>query len=262
MANTTTRVANSHTKFDDYKQKVPMASTAQTYYTGAMIGRNSSGYCTKFDDAAHLRFEGILADTQSITVDSGGSNGDVTAYVIKPRFVTVAIASAAAGDEGKPVFASDDQTGTYTPTTYSNFIGWVNRVISTTAVEVEAHYGYSPARAASLPYLAAATDGDVVVIFPKPVTIASAILRPEAAGTDTAAVTVAVKKAASATAIASGTAIHSGTGDLKGTAATNQALTLTSAALVSTANSAVGLDFTGTLTAAKGTVVLSVIAWK
>lgn len=82
--------------------------------------------------------------------------------------------------------------------------------------------------------------------------------RVEVAGTDAGAVTAAVKKAASGTAIASGTALHSGTINLKGTAATNQALTLstTDGVLDIAAGDAIGIDFTGTLTAATGAVTI------
>lgn len=82
--------------------------------------------------------------------------------------------------------------------------------------------------------------------------------RVETAGTDAGAVTTAVKKAASGTAIASGTALHSGTFNLKGTAATNQTLTLstTSSDLNLEAGDALGLDFTGVLTAAIGFVTV------
>lgn len=82
--------------------------------------------------------------------------------------------------------------------------------------------------------------------------------RVETAGTDAGAVTATVKKAASGTAIASGTALHSGTANLKGTAATNQTLTLstTEGVLDIAAGTAIGVDFTGTLTAASGVVTI------
>lgn len=83
--------------------------------------------------------------------------------------------------------------------------------------------------------------------------------RVEAAGTDVSAVTAAIKKAASGTAIASGTALHSSTMNLKGTAATNQTLTLSTTAsdLLIAAGTAIGIDFTGTLTSATGVVTVS-----
>lgn len=89
--------------------------------------------------------------------------------------------------------------------------------------------------------------------------IRSITARVEVAGTDGGAVTAAIKKAASGTAIASGTALHSGTINLKGTAATNQTLTLstTSTDLDIPAGTAIGIDFTGTLTTAVGCVTIA-----
>lgn len=83
--------------------------------------------------------------------------------------------------------------------------------------------------------------------------------RVTAAGTDAGAVTAAVKKAASGTAIGSGTALHSGTMDLKGTADTNQTLTLSTTAsdLIIDVGNAIGADFTGTMTAATGVISVS-----
>lgn len=83
--------------------------------------------------------------------------------------------------------------------------------------------------------------------------------RVEAAGTDAAAVTAVIKKAASGTAIASGTALHSSSFNLKGTAATNQTLTLstTSSDTDIAAGDCIGIDFTGTLTAATGVVTVT-----
>jgi hypothetical protein len=86
--------------------------------------------------------------------------------------------------------------------------------------------------------------------------VKSVSLRPDVIGSDGGTVTVAVKIAASGTAIASGTAVHSGTLDLKGTAHTTQSATLSTTAseLILDAGSSIGLDFTGTMTAAVGTV--------
>jgi hypothetical protein len=62
------------------------------------------------------------------------------------------------------------------------------------------------------------------------------------------AVTATLYKAASATALGSGTALHSGTFNLQGTAATNQALTLstTSGVLDVAAGSRIGFVISGT----------------
>lgn len=82
--------------------------------------------------------------------------------------------------------------------------------------------------------------------------------RPTVAGTDGGAVTAVIKKAASATAITSGTALHSSTFNLKGTADTIQALTLSTTAsdLEIAAGTCIGIDFTGTLTSATGVVTV------
>lgn len=82
--------------------------------------------------------------------------------------------------------------------------------------------------------------------------------RVTVAGTDAGAVSAVIRKVPSGTAIASGTALHSGSINLKGTADTNQTLTLstTSTDLDLAAGDALAIDFTGTLTAATGVVTV------
>lgn len=109
---------------------------------------------------------------------------------------------------------------------------------------------------ASAEWTASSVD-KVFFVAARPLRVVSIIARPETAGTDASAVTATIKKAASATAITSGTALHSGTVDLKGTAATNQTLTLTDSAVEVAAGSAIGIDFSGTLTAAAGVVTVT-----
>lgn len=104
-------------------------------------------------------------------------------------------------------------------------------------------------------YTASSVD-KTFFVAPRAMRVVSITCRVEAAGTDGGAVTAVIKKAASGTAIASGTALHSSTFNLKGTAATNQALTLstTSTDLDIAAGNAIGIDFTGTLTSATGVI--------
>lgn len=104
-------------------------------------------------------------------------------------------------------------------------------------------------------YTASSVD-KTFFVAPRAMRVVSITCRVEAAGTDAGAVTAVIKKAASGTAIASGTALHSSTFNLKGTAATNQALTLstTSTDLDIAAGNAIGIDFTGTLTSATGVI--------
>ncbi len=93
-------------------------------------------------------------------------------------------------------------------------------------------------------------------VAPRACRVKSITARVEVAGTDGGAVTAVVKKAASGTAIASGTALHSSTINLKGTAATNQAMTVVSADAAIPAGTAIGLDVTGTMTGAVGVVTV------
>lgn len=110
----------------------------------------------------------------------------------------------------------------------------------------------------NMPYVSTSVD-NIHFVASRRYIVKAITWRPEVAGTDGSAVTAVVKKAASGTAIASGTALHSGTANLKGTAATNQALTLSTTAtdLIIPAGTAIGLDFTGTLTAAVGCVTVA-----
>jgi hypothetical protein len=109
----------------------------------------------------------------------------------------------------------------------------------------------------SIEYLAASVD-KVAFVADRQYRVKGIRGRVEVAGTDGGAVTAVIKKAASGTAITSGTALHSSTFNLKGTAATNQTLTLstTSSDLDIPAGTAIGIDFTGTLTSATGVVTV------
>lgn len=104
-------------------------------------------------------------------------------------------------------------------------------------------------------YIATSVD-KTSFIAQRPYRVKGIVGRPTVIGSDGGAVTAVVKKAPSATAITGGTALHSGNYDLKGTAATNQTLVLstTSSDLSIAAGDAIGVDFTGTLTAATGTI--------
>lgn len=92
------------------------------------------------------------------------------------------------------------------------------------------------------------------VVMSRDYVLKSLIAAVEVAGTDASAVTAVVWMAPSGTALASGTALHSGTINLKGTAATNQVLTLTAPSQRIPAGYRVGIVFTGVLTAATGCV--------
>lgn len=109
----------------------------------------------------------------------------------------------------------------------------------------------------NIEYVAASVD-KVAFVATRSYIVKSITGRPTVAGTDGSAATAAIKKAASGTAITSGTALHSGTYDMKGTANTVQALTVSTTAtdLQIPAGTAIGIDFTGTLTSATGVVTI------
>lgn len=106
---------------------------------------------------------------------------------------------------------------------------------------------------ATVEWTAASVD-KVFFIAPRACRVVSITPRPTVAGTDGGAVTATIRKCASGTAIGSGTALHASGFDLKGTANTNQAVTLspTAADLEIPAGTALAIDFTGTLTSATG----------
>ena len=97
-----------------------------------------------------------------------------------------------------------------------------------------------------------------IMVAPRRFRVVSIVGRVEVAGTDAGAVTCVVRKAASGTDIAAGTALHSGTYNLKGTVDTNQTLTLSTTAtdLDVPAGTAIGIDFTGVLTNARGCITV------
>lgn len=107
-------------------------------------------------------------------------------------------------------------------------------------------------------FVYSAPDDQVYFVAARPFRVVSIIVRPLVVGSDGGSVTATMKKAASGTAIASGTALHSGSADLKGTVNTNQSLTLstTSSDLDIATGTAIGIDVTGTTTAARGVVTV------
>lgn len=115
--------------------------------------------------------------------------------------------------------------------------------------------GHGGSNHAKTEYVAASIDKTFFVATRK-MRVKSIIGRVTVAGTDAGAVTAIIRKVPSGTAIGSGTALHSSTYNLKGTADTNQTLTLstTSSDLDLAAGDAIAVDFTGTLTSATGVI--------
>jgi hypothetical protein len=111
---------------------------------------------------------------------------------------------------------------------------------------------------ATAEYTASSIDKSFYIAT-RAVRVVAVTLRVTAAGTDAGAVTAMIEKVPSGTAIGSGTDILSATVNLKGTANTNAAgaLSTTAGALDLAAGNSLGLDLTGTMTAATGSIVVA-----
>ena len=104
----------------------------------------------------------------------------------------------------------------------------------------------------------AASVDTVFYVATRAARVEAIMTRVTVAGTDAGAVTAVIRKVPSGTAISAGTLLHTGTINLKGTANTNQQLTLSTTAtdLLLAAGDAVAINFTGVLTAATGQVTV------
>lgn len=112
---------------------------------------------------------------------------------------------------------------------------------------------------ATAPWEPTSNATNICLVADRALRVKAIIGRVNVAGTDGGAVTATVYKAPSGTALASGTALHSSTFNLKGTAATNQTLTLstTDGVLDIAAGYTIGVVLTGTLTSATGAISVS-----
>jgi hypothetical protein len=110
----------------------------------------------------------------------------------------------------------------------------------------------------TVPLLAASVD-NFAFTFSRPAKIVDARINLEVAGSDGGAVTLDLKKCASGTAAASGTSVLASTLNLKSTARTPVAATLTAtdSTRLFQAGDSISLDFTGTLTALVGVLTLT-----
>lgn len=140
MANPTFAVPMSTSQWgDDGIQIAPSADVA-TYYPGEMIARNASGLAVKCDDTAGLAFAGINTEAADLVVTSAGPSRSYM-QVRRPWRFTMAIASAAAGDEGRALYAKYSNEVAYSGVSNSIRVGWVDEVLSSTLVRVNPIYG-------------------------------------------------------------------------------------------------------------------------
>jgi hypothetical protein len=101
-----------------------------------------------------------------------------------------------------------------------------------------------------------ACDGQSFFVADRPYIVKSIVVVPFVAGTDTGTVSLTIKKAADGSAMdSSATALHTSTINAKATIATLQRATLSTTAACSLARgNRIGVDVTGTMTAAKGLI--------
>jgi hypothetical protein len=135
MAAATARVPVVEIPWGDDKIERPLAAVATTYYPGQMMCLDNSGNAVSAADTGGLKFDGLLEETVRVQMNSGDAAGSRAVKVGRPFRFAIAIAAAAAGDEGKPVYVADNQTVAYAAGS-TNFVlaGWVEQVLSATVV--------------------------------------------------------------------------------------------------------------------------------
>lgn len=262
MANATVRVQVQTVPVTEEKLEWGLTNAAATYYTNAMLGLKSDGYGTKYDDAvAAMPFLGLVHDLVPVVVDSNDAAGDKKVQVHRPKYLEMLCNDTLADtDVGKPVFAKFDNEVTYAPGVYANYVGKVVKKIDSTHLLIEPLYCEGPnLLQITMPYDANIVDR-VFWVAQRPATVVAVQGRVDVAGTDNSNVTISIKKVASGTGIASGTALTTADFNAKGTANTNQSLTVGNVSVATLAAGAgIGLDLTGTATAAVGSITVSVI---
>lgn len=137
MANPTKAVPRYVVPYTEEVIERDLAATNQTYYPTEMIGLNSAGYATKFDDTDSLKFLGINAESVRIDVTSDHAAGDKRIKVERPRFFSMKIAACEITDVGKPVYVAYSDEVSFDPGTYGNLVGHVVKIESATEVLIE-----------------------------------------------------------------------------------------------------------------------------
>lgn len=133
MANATARVAKRITHDRKFaKRSSATLASATNFFTTAMLGLTTAGYLAKFDDSQSMIFVGLVRGREGDPTLAAGTAGDAALgldYEIPDAF-ELAVSGVAVTDIGKKVYASDDQTGVMTQTTYGNLVGTIIDVIA------------------------------------------------------------------------------------------------------------------------------------
>lgn len=116
----------------DYSS-VPVAAST-TIYKGTLICANAAGDAVDAEDLQEFSLLGVARDS----VANAGSAGDEDVeYWTAGQFDFTIAATADATYVGLPVYVSDNQTVTLTPTSYLGAVGVIRKVNSSTSVRVE-----------------------------------------------------------------------------------------------------------------------------
>ncbi len=139
MTAATAKVQSTTQNWGDSKIKRSLSADVATYYTGSMICMNASGYAVKASNTAGLRFDGIMASSQRVSVETGDAAGDKVIDVEKPWMFTMTIASAAITDIGRKVYALYDNEVAFS-TSASILVGVVEDVLDSTTVLIRPYW--------------------------------------------------------------------------------------------------------------------------
>jgi hypothetical protein len=127
VANATAIVKKGTVRRTDEFIDLPLSAAAaeRSFYPNAMLGKAADGYVDKFDDTQKLTFVGVYRGDQGILVQPVEADGTRDISVHQPQRLEVTLASVAEADKDRLVYASDDQTASFSPGTYGNVIGRV-----------------------------------------------------------------------------------------------------------------------------------------
>jgi hypothetical protein len=113
-------------EFSDY-----LVIASDIIYEGAAVGDNGAGYARPL--AAGDKFLGFCTQNAD---NSAGAAGAIRVRTRTKGSIQLAVTGAVITDVGQPVYASDDDTFVFTPTSNS-FVGIVRRFVSSGIVIVE-----------------------------------------------------------------------------------------------------------------------------
>lgn len=146
MANATAKVNKGTVRWTDefMRRSVETLASETTFYAGALIGIDSTGYFCKGDDTQSWIFGGVVRADQGNPVLPAGTAGDgtINLEIQRPRYIEITLTSVAVTDIGKPVYATYDNQVVISPasTTYANLVGHIVDVAYSNVALVECAY--------------------------------------------------------------------------------------------------------------------------